>query len=102
VNENEVYNLQLKIKFTFRKDLNKQQLLLLTTGRTALLRLSRVIGDDPAACSATKHDLGDRQTVLAHQGGAVVPGDDETSHEEIRPGTHLLVRTEVSRLILVG
>jgi hypothetical protein len=40
--------------------------------------------------------------VLAHQGGAVVPGDDETSHEEIRPGTHLLVRTEVSRLKEVG
>ena len=46
-----------------------------------------------------KHDPGDRETVLTHQGGAVVPGDDETSHEEVRPGTHLLVRTEVSRLI---
>ncbi len=36
-----------------------------------------------------------------HQGGAVVP-DVMTSHEEIRPETHLLVRTEckeVSRLI---
>ena len=46
-----------------------------------------------------KHDPGDRETMLAYQGGAVVPGDDVTSHEEIRPGTHLLVRTEVSRLI---
>ncbi len=71
-------NFCLKIKFTFRKDLKLAE--------TALL----------------KHDLGDRQTVLAHQGGAVVPGDDETSHEEIRPGTHLLVRTEVSRLKEVG
>ena len=35
-----------------------------------------------------KQDLGDRETVLAHQGGAVVPGDDETSHKEIRPETH--------------
>jgi hypothetical protein len=87
-------NFCLKIKFTFRKDLKLAE--------TALLKLSRLIGDDPAACSATKHDLGDRQTVLAHQGGAVVPGDDETSHEEIRPGTHLLVRTEVSRLKEVG
>ena len=32
VNENEVYNLHLKIKFTFRKDLNWQQMLLVTTG----------------------------------------------------------------------
>ncbi len=54
---------------------------------TALLRLSRVIGDDPAACSATKHDLGDRKAMSGHQGGAVVP-DVVTSHEEIRPVTH--------------
>ena len=76
-------------------------MLLLTLAETALLELIWVTGDDLAACSATKHDLGDRQTVLAHQGGAVVP-DSVAAHEVIRPGTHLLVRTEVSRLIRVG
>ena len=40
-----------------------------------------------------------RNSMSRHQGGAVVPADDETSYEEIRPETHLLVRTEVSRLI---
>ena len=52
-----------------------------------------------------KHDPGDRHAVPRHQGGAVVPANDEVSHEEIRPETHLLVRTErkeVSRLIYVG
>ena len=58
-----------------------------------------MIGDDPAACSATKHDSSDRHAVPRHQGGAVVPANDEASYEEIRPETHLLVRTEVSRLI---
>ena len=49
-------------------------------------------------CGATEADLGDRETVPGHQGGAVVP-DSVAAHEVIRPGTHLLVRTEVSRLI---
>jgi hypothetical protein len=57
-----------------------------------------VTGDGLAACSATKNDPGDRETIRVDQGGAVVP-DNETMHEEIRPETHLLVRTEVSRLI---
>ena len=62
-------------------------MLLLTTAETALLN-TRVTGDDLAACSATKHDLGDRQTVLAHQGGAVVPDSGVATHEIERPETH--------------
>ena len=58
-----------------------------TTGRTALLGDRR---------RSDKHDLGDREAVPGHQGGAVVP-DEVAAHEEIRPGTHLLVRTEVSK-----
>ncbi len=58
-------------------------------------------GDDLAACSATKHDLDDREPIPGDQGGAVVP-DDVTAHKVERPETHLLVRTEVSRLIRVG
>ena len=38
---------------------------------TALLKLSRVIGDD-----------------LADQGGAVVPDNGVATHEILRPGTH--------------
>ncbi len=37
--------------------------------------------------SATETDLGDRETVPGHQGGAVVP-DVKTLDEEIRPETH--------------
>ncbi len=36
---------------------------------------------------ATETDLGDRETVPGHQGGAVVP-DVKTFDEEIRPETH--------------
>jgi hypothetical protein len=75
-----------------------------------------VTGDGLAACSATEQgdretiwpcgaserNLGDRETVPGHQGAAVVPADSAAKHEEIRPGTHLLVRTEVRRLIRVG
>ncbi len=43
-----------------------------------------------------KQDLGDRETVPGHQGGAVVP-DVKTFDEEIRPETHLLVRTECKK-----
>ncbi len=60
-----------------------------------------VTGDGLAACSATKHDLDDRESIPADQGAAVAPAD-VTVHEEIRPETHWLVRTEVSRLIRVG
>jgi hypothetical protein len=63
-------------------------------GRTALLGDRETIWP----CGSTEADLGDRETVPGHQVGAVVP-DCETAHEEIRPETHLLVRTEVSRLI---
>ena len=38
-------------------------------------------GDDLAACSATKHDLDDRESI-SDQGGSVIP-DDETAHKEI-------------------
>ncbi len=38
-------------------------------------------------CGATEHDSGDRETVPADQGGAVVP-DDVTVHEVVRPETH--------------
>ncbi len=99
MNENEVLNHQLIKIFYLNQDLNWQHLLLLTTAETALLD-TRVIGGDLAACSATKTDPGDRKTMPGHQGAAVVP-DVKTSHEEIRPETHLLVRTEckeVSRL----
>ncbi len=55
---------------------------------------------------ATEHDFRDRETVLADQGGSGVPAllTDKrlyrvTAHEVERPGTQLLVRTEVSRLI---
>jgi hypothetical protein len=51
-----------------------------------------VTGDGLAACGATKNDPGDRETI-PDQGGAVVP-DNVTTHEEIRPETHLLVKTE--------
>jgi hypothetical protein len=61
-------------------------LLLLTLAETALLELIWVTGDSLAACSATKHDLDDRESV-PDQGGAVVP-DVKTAHEEIRPETH--------------
>ncbi len=62
-------------------------MLLLTTGQTALLN-TRVTGDGLAACSATKHDSGDREAVPADQGAAVVPADGVATHEEIRPETH--------------
>ncbi len=47
-------------------------------------------------CGATETDLDDRETVPAAQGAAVVPAD-VTVHEEIRPKTHLLVRTECKK-----
>jgi len=50
-------------------------------------------------CGASELNFGDRDAVLTHQGRAVVPADDATAHKEIRPETHLLVKTEVSRLI---
>ncbi len=68
MNENEVYNLQLKIKFTLEKTWTRQQIL--------------------AENGATETDAGDRETMPWHQGGAVVPANDETSHKEIRPETH--------------
>ncbi len=43
---------------------------------------------------ATERDLGDRETVPGHQGGAVVPADGVATHEIERPETHWLVRTE--------
>ena len=47
-------------------------------------------GDGLAACSATKHDPDDRETIRVDQGGSVIP-DDETRHEEIRPETHIML-----------
>jgi hypothetical protein len=37
---------------------------------------------------ATERDLGDRETVPGHQGGAVVPDDGVATHEIERPETH--------------
>jgi len=45
-----------------------------------------VTGDGLAACSATKHDLDDRESI-PDQGGSVIP-DDETAHKVERPETH--------------
>ena len=90
-----VINHQLiKIKiFYLKQDLKLATNLLLLTSwlRAALLGDRRRSETDP----------GYRKTMPGHQGAAVVP-DVKTSHEEIRPETHLLVRTEVSRLIYVG
>jgi hypothetical protein len=75
----------IKDKIYLKQDLNRQQICR-QLAETALLKLG-VIGDDPAACSATKHDLDDRESIPADQGAAVVPAD-VTVHEEIRPETH--------------
>jgi hypothetical protein len=63
---------KIKDKFTFKQDLNCNNLLLTTTGRkTALL----------------KHDSDDLETILVDQGGSVIP-DHVTVHEIERPETH--------------
>jgi hypothetical protein len=82
-----VINHQLKIIYR-NQDLNRQQ-------NCRQLAETALLGDRRRS---DKHDPGDRDAVLAHQGGAVVP-DKMTAHEIERPETHLLVRTEVSRLI---
>ena len=83
------------------QDLNWQQICCFRQNwlRAALLRLSRVDRETIWPCGASERNLGDRETVPGHQGAAVVPADSAAKHEEIRPETHLLVRTEVSRLI---
>ena len=70
---------------------------------------NKSVAVDTGRNGATEDDLGDRETVLADQGGSGVPAllTDKrlyrvTAHEVERPGTQLLVRTEVSRLIRVG
>ncbi len=75
---NEKTKLRLKIKFYLKQDLTLATIVAVDNGRTALLGDRR---------RSDKQDLGDRETVLAHQVGAVVP-DCETAHEEIRPETH--------------
>jgi hypothetical protein len=65
----------IKIKFTLNKIGNWL--------KTALLGDRETIWP----CGATETDLGDRETVPGHQGGAVVP-DVETFDEKIRPETH--------------
>jgi hypothetical protein len=62
----------IKIKFTLNK---------IGTGNKT------VAVDNDWPNGATETDLGDRETVPGHQGGAVVP-DVETFNEEIRPETH--------------
>jgi hypothetical protein len=63
VNENEVLNWNnhqlIKIKFTLDKIWNWQQTVAVDNGRNG----------------ATERDLGDRETVPGHQGGAVVPDE---------------------------
>ncbi len=58
----------------------------LKLAEAALLNEIWVTGDGLAACSATKHDLDDRETI-SDQGGSVVP-DGMTAHEIERPETH--------------
>jgi hypothetical protein len=106
VNENEVqieviYQHQLiKIIFTLNKIWTWQQICCWNNWLRAALLEHGVTGDG-LALRRYENDPGDRDAVPGHQGGAVVP-DKMTSHEEIRPVTHWLVRTEVSRLIRVG
>ncbi len=78
----------IKIKFTLNK-IGK-------LAETALLNTSRVDRETIWPFGASETDLGDRETVPGHQGGAVVP-DSVATHEEIRPETHLLVRTECKK-----
>ncbi len=68
----------LKIKFYLRQDRKLATVVAVDNGRTALPGDRR---------RSDKQDPGDRETVLAHQGGAVVP-DVKTLDEEIRPETH--------------
>ena len=76
-----IYNHQLiKMKFTLNKIWNWQQNCCWNNWLRAALLGDRWRPD--------KHDSGDRHAVPRHQGGAVVPANDEVSHEEIRPETH--------------
>ena len=67
----------IKIKFTLEK---------IRLAETAL-QIVQVDRETIRPCGATEHNLGDREMVLAHQGGAVVP-DGVTAHEIERPETH--------------
>ncbi len=69
--------IELKIKFTFRK----------RPGLSALQELSRVTARRSGRVRRYKNDSGDRKTILADQGGAVVP-DGVTVHKIERPETH--------------
>ncbi len=72
-----VINHQLIKIIYLNQDLNRQQFCR-QLAETALLGDRR---------RSNKHDPGDRETVLAHQGGAVVP-DSVATHEIERPETH--------------
>ncbi len=61
---NEKTQTYLEIKFYLKQDLKLATIVAVDNGRTALL------GDRQRS---DKQDPGDRETVLAHQGGAVVP-----------------------------
>ncbi len=73
-------------------------MLLLTTGCVQRYKLNRVDRETIWPFGASDDNLGDRETVSGHQGGAVVP-DSVATHEIERPETHDYVKTEVSRLI---
>ena len=53
-------------------------------------------GDGLAACSATKHDLDDRESI-SDQGWSVIP-DDETAHKIERPGLILVHKNDEKHL----
>ncbi len=95
VNENEVFQLK-----HYQSPTNKDKFTLDKIWNWLKQRYKNDSGwprDDPAASSASEHNSGDRETT-PDQGWSVIP-DGVAIHEEIRPETHLLVRTEVSRLI---
>ncbi len=75
------YQLHLKIKFTLDKIWTDNKTVAVDNGRNG----------------ATERDLGDRETVPGHQGAVVVPADSVATHEEIRPETHWLVKTECKK-----
>ncbi len=62
----------IKIKFTLDKIWNWQQSVAVDNGRNG----------------ATERDLGDHETVLTDQVGAVVPDNGVATHEIERPETH--------------
>jgi hypothetical protein len=82
------YQLQIKDKIYLKLDRKLATIVAVDKlAETALLELIWVTGDGLTACSATKNDFGDRETI-PDQGRAVVPADGVATHEIERPETH--------------